>query len=118
MSPAASGASFFPASPSGRCNPARSWHVKSGTGTKPEGPHMKLAAFVVFAFLAFVVWAGSPVSFAADGHNVSSVNGSVRGEDGQTYGKLSTVNGNVRVGRGATADAAKTVNGEIVVEDD
>jgi len=79
---------------------------------------MKLAAFVVFAFLAFVVWAGSPVSFGADGHNISSVNSSVRGEDGQTYGKLSTVNGNVRVGRGATADEARTVNGEIVVEDD
>jgi predicted acyltransferase (DUF342 family) len=78
---------------------------------------MKFAAFVVFAFLAFVVWSGSPVSFGADGHNLSSVNGSVRAEPGQSYGKLSAVNGNVRVGRGAIADEAKTVNGEIVVEE-
>lgn len=78
---------------------------------------MKFAAFVVFAFIAFVVWTGSPVSFAADGHNISSVNGSVRAEPGQSYGTLSAVNGNVRVGRGAIADEAKTVNGEIVVEE-
>ncbi len=79
---------------------------------------MKLAAFVVFAFLVFVVWAGSPVSFAGDDHNLSSVNGSVKAEPGQTYGKLSAVNGNVRVGRGAIADKVDTVNGEIEVEED
>lgn len=79
---------------------------------------MKLAAFVVVGFIAFVAWAGSPDSFAADGNNISSVNGSVKAEPGQTYGKLSAVNGNVRVGRGAVADIAKTVNGEIVVETD
>ncbi len=79
---------------------------------------MKLATLIVFGFLAFVVWAGSPVSFAGDGNNLSSVNGSVRAEPGLTYGKLSAVNGNVRVGRGATADHAETVNGEIVVEED
>jgi hypothetical protein len=79
---------------------------------------MKFAAFVVLAFLALMVWAESPDSFAGDGHNLTSVNGSVRAEPGQTYGKLSAVNGNVRVGRGTIADEAKTVNGEIVVEDD
>jgi DUF4097 and DUF4098 domain-containing protein YvlB len=79
---------------------------------------MKLAAFVVFAFFVFVAWAGSPISFAGDSHNLSTVNGSVRAEPGLSYGKLSTVNGNVRVGRGATADEAKTVNGEIVVDDE
>lgn len=79
---------------------------------------MKFAAFIVVAFLAFVVWAGSPVTFAADGNNLSAVNGSVKAEPGQTYGKLSTVNGNVRVGRGAVANEAKTVNGQIVVEND
>jgi DUF4097 and DUF4098 domain-containing protein YvlB len=79
---------------------------------------MKFAAFVVFAFLVFVAWAGSPLSLAGDGHNLSSVNGSVKAEPGMSYGKLSAVNGNVRVGRGATADEAKTVNGEIVVEED
>ena len=47
---------------------------------------MKFAAFVVFAFVAFVAWAGSPVSFAADGRNISSVNGSVKADAGETYG--------------------------------
>jgi DUF4097 and DUF4098 domain-containing protein YvlB len=84
----------------------------------PEGPLMKIAALVVFAFVAFVVWAGGPASFAADGHNLSTVNGAVRAEPGVTYGNLSAVNGDVRVGRGASADHAKTVNGEIVVEED
>jgi DUF4097 and DUF4098 domain-containing protein YvlB len=79
---------------------------------------MKYAAFAVAAFIAFVAWAGSPVTFAADGNNLSSVNGSVKAQPGQTYGKLSAVNGNLRVGRGATADEAGTVNGEIVVEDE
>jgi DUF4097 and DUF4098 domain-containing protein YvlB len=79
---------------------------------------MKLAAFVVIGFIAFVAWAGSPVTFAADGNNLSSVNGSVKAEPGQSYGKLSAVNGNVRVGRGAIADMAKTVNGEITIESD
>ncbi|HEU4781294.1 MAG TPA: hypothetical protein VFS58_15540 [Steroidobacteraceae bacterium] len=77
---------------------------------------MKSAALLVVAFLAFVAWAGSPASLAADGNNLSSVNGSVKAEPGQTYGKLSTVNGNVRVGRGVIANEAKTVNGRITVE--
>ena len=79
---------------------------------------MRFAAAAVIAFLVFVAWAASPNSFASDGHDLSSVNGSVRAEPGQSYGKLSAVNGNVRVGRGAIADEASTVNGEIVVEDD
>jgi DUF4097 and DUF4098 domain-containing protein YvlB len=79
---------------------------------------MKFAAIVVIACVAFVAWTGSPVSWAGDGHNISSVNGNVKADAGQTYGNLSTVNGNVRVGRGAIADEAKTVNGEIVVEDE
>jgi DUF4097 and DUF4098 domain-containing protein YvlB len=79
---------------------------------------MKFAAVLVIAFLVFVAWSGSPATFAADGHDLSAVNGSVRAEPGLTYGKLSAVNGNVRVGRGAVADEASTVNGEVVVEDD
>ena len=79
---------------------------------------MKFAAYIVFVIVVFVAWSGSPVSFASDGHNLSSVNGSVRAEPGQSYGKLSAVNGNVRVGRGVTADEASTVNGEVVIEDD
>ena len=79
---------------------------------------MKFAALLVIAFVVFIAWSGSPASFASDGNNLTSVNGSVRAEPGLTYGKLSAVNGNVRVGRGAIADEASTVNGEIVVEDD
>ena len=79
---------------------------------------MKFAVIVVFSFLAFVVWAGSPVSVAADGRNISSVNGEVTAAAGETYGTLSTVNGSVHVGRGVIADQAKTVNGEIEIEDD
>jgi predicted acyltransferase (DUF342 family) len=79
---------------------------------------MKFAATVIVVSLAFVVWAGSPVSSASDGRDLSSVNGAVSASDGETYGTLSAVNGHVRVGRGATADVAKTVNGAVHVEDD
>jgi DUF4097 and DUF4098 domain-containing protein YvlB len=79
---------------------------------------MKLAALVVFSFLAFVVWAGSPVSVAADGRNLTAVNGEITASAGESYGTLSTVNGSVQVGRGVIADIAKTVNGEIEIEDD
>ncbi len=74
---------------------------------------MKIAALLVTAFLAFVVWAGSSVSEAGDGRDLSSVNGSVSAAPGESYGSLSTVNGNVKVGNGVTAETAKTVNGEI-----
>jgi cytoskeletal protein CcmA (bactofilin family) len=82
----------------------------------PEGPHMKFATLAVFAFIGFVAWAGTPVSFAGDGRNLSTVNGEVKASAGETYGSLSTVNGSVHVGNGVTADSAKTVNGEIEVE--
>ena len=77
---------------------------------------MKYATLLVTGFLAFVVWAGTPVSWAAGGRNLSEVNGEVTASPGETYGTLSTVNGEVHVGRGAIADHAKTVNGEITVE--
>jgi DUF4097 and DUF4098 domain-containing protein YvlB len=79
---------------------------------------MKFAALSVFAFLAFVIWAGSPVSVAADGRNISSVNGEVTASANETYGKLSTVNGSVHVGSGVIAEEAKTVNGEIEIGND
>jgi hypothetical protein len=101
---------FFVVADPAHCNPARALRVKSCKGQMAGGIPMKLAAFVVVGFIAFAA--------AADGNNISSVNGSVKGEPGQTYGKLSAVNGNVRVGRGAIADIAKTVNGEITVEPD
>ena len=78
---------------------------------------MKFSVSVFVAALALVFWNGSRVS-AADGHDIKSVNGSVNGTAGETYGELSAVNGNVRVGRGTTADEAKTVNGGITVEDE
>jgi DUF4097 and DUF4098 domain-containing protein YvlB len=77
---------------------------------------MKFATLVTAAFVLFVAWAGSPVSMAGDGRDISSVNGQVTASDGETYGSLSAVNGGVHVGRGVTADRAKTVNGEIEVE--
>src|SRR5688500_7100621 len=79
---------------------------------------MKFAAVAVFAFLAFVIWAGSPASVAADGRNISSVNGEVTAAAGEPYGKLSTVNGSVHVGGGVIAEEAKTVNGEIEIGND
>lgn len=79
---------------------------------------MKLAVFITAAFLAFVVYTGNRVSYAADAHNLTSVNGSVKTSSGQSYGTLSTVNGDVHVSRGASAETAKTVNGEIVLEGD
>ncbi len=79
---------------------------------------MKFFAFVAAVLIAWCCWAGSPVSMAADGRDVSSVNKSVSASPGESYGALSTVNGDVRVGRGATASEAKTVNGSIHVEDD
>lgn len=79
---------------------------------------MKTASLVVVAFLAFVVWTGTPVLLAADGRNLTSVNGEVTTSAGETYGTLSTVNGSVHVGRGVIADQAKTVNGEIEIEND
>lgn len=79
---------------------------------------MKLLACFIAVVVVWLAWAGTPVSFASDGSNISAVNSSVRANDGQTYGTLSTVNGDVHVGRGATASEAKTVNGSITLEDD
>jgi cytoskeletal protein CcmA (bactofilin family) len=79
---------------------------------------MKFFALVAAVMIAWVCWAGSPVSMAGDGRDVSSVNKSVSASAGESYGTLSTVNGDVRVERGATASEAKTVNGSIHVEDE
>jgi DUF4097 and DUF4098 domain-containing protein YvlB len=75
---------------------------------------MKFATLVVSA--VFVAFAGSPVSQAANGRDITSVNGSVTAASGETYDSLTAVNGNVRVGSGAIVENAKTVNGEIKVE--
>ena len=79
---------------------------------------MKLASCFAVAALLWLAWAGSPLTFAADGNNLTAVNSSVSAQDGQTYGTLSTVNGDVTVGRGAIAQEAKTVNGSIHLEAD
>jgi DUF4097 and DUF4098 domain-containing protein YvlB len=57
-------------------------------------------------------------AYSSDGHDITSVNGSVEAEPGKTYGSLTTVNGDVRMGRGAIADKAKTVNGDIELDDE
>lgn len=77
---------------------------------------MKLAVCVVATVVALVVWNGGSLSLASDGHNLSSVNGSVRAEAGTAYETLSSVNGDVRMERGASAETAKTVNGEVRLE--
>jgi DUF4097 and DUF4098 domain-containing protein YvlB len=77
---------------------------------------MKFVTLITSAFVLFVAWAGSPVSMAGDGRDLSSVNGQISAAAGETYGSLSTVNGSVHVSSGVTADRAKTVNGEIEVE--
>ena len=79
---------------------------------------MKLASCFAVAALLWLAWAGSPLTFAADGNNLTAVNSSVSAQDGQTYGTLSTVNGDVSVGRGAIAQEARTVNGSIHLEAD
>lgn len=79
---------------------------------------MKFVAVFATIAIAWICAAGSPVSHAGEGRDVSSVNKSVSADPGQSYGKLSTVNGHVRVGRGASASEAKTVNGSIHVEED
>ena len=78
---------------------------------------MKPFACLVTLVIVWSAWAGSP-TFAADGNDITAVNSTVRGNNGQTYGTLSTVNGDVRVGRGTVATEAKTVNGRITLEDD
>jgi len=80
---------------------------------------MKITAITLSAaLLAFIAWTASPVTVASDGRNISTVNGQVEAEEGQTYDTLSTVNGQVRVGRGVTAKEAKTVNGQVLIEED
>jgi DUF4097 and DUF4098 domain-containing protein YvlB len=78
---------------------------------------MKLFVLVAAVLVAWMCWAGSPVS-ASDGRDVSSVNKSVSASAGESYDTVSTVNGDVRVGRGATVSQAKTVNGSIHVDDE
>ena len=75
---------------------------------------MKYAA-AVFVLIVLACY-GSPESFAADGRNISNVNGEVRATAGSTYDTISTVNGDVHLGQGVTAEEARTVNGEITVE--
>lgn len=79
---------------------------------------MKFLIAATVAFVAWMTWAGSPVSYAGNGRAISTVNSSLRAEAGQTYGDLSTVNGDVTVGQGATAGSASTVNGNIRIDDD
>lgn len=75
-------------------------------------------ATLLTSLAALAVLANCADSTAADGRNLSSVNGSVSASPGQTYESVSTVNGNVRVGRGATASTAKTVNGNLTIDDE
>jgi len=52
---------------------------------------------------------------AADGGDISKVNGSVRVEANKTAGEVSTVNGSIRIEDGARIESAETVNGSITL---
>jgi len=124
MSPAASGASFFripfPRIATRRANRSSNQHRPelNWPELNRKGEALMKFAVAAVAIIAFVAWAGSPNSYASDGNNLSSVNGSVRAEPGSTYHEVSAVNGNVRVGSRAAANEVHTVNGEIVVDDE
>jgi DUF4097 and DUF4098 domain-containing protein YvlB len=77
---------------------------------------MKHTALLVLAVMGLAILVRSPITWAADERNISSVNGGITASAGKTYGSLSTVNGDIHVERGAIADHAKTVNGGITVE--
>jgi len=79
---------------------------------------MKTAVVSLAAALAFIAWAASPDTRANDGRSISTVNGQVSADEGQSYDTLSTVNGQVHVARGVTANEAKTVNGQVLIEED
>ena len=79
---------------------------------------MKVAACLAIALLVLIAWTPSPVSFAGDGRNLSSVNGEVNAKPGETYDTISTVNGSVHVGERVTANKAETVNGELEIDND
>jgi DUF4097 and DUF4098 domain-containing protein YvlB len=77
---------------------------------------MKSTAFVIVTTLVLIAWAGSDVSVASNGRDITSVNGEINASAGETYDSLSAVNGSIHVGSGVTAERAKTVNGEIEVD--
>jgi hypothetical protein len=77
---------------------------------------MKLAVCIAAVLVALVVWNGGSISLASDGHNLTSVNGSVRAAAGTAYETVSSVNGEVRMEHGATAEKARTVNGAVRLE--
>ncbi|PZQ16283.1 MAG: hypothetical protein DI564_06500 [Rhodanobacter denitrificans] len=54
-------------------------------------------------------------ALAADGGDISKVNGSVRVEANKTAGEVSTVNGSIRIEDGARIESAETVNGSITL---
>ena len=54
---------------------------------------MKYVVCISAALLAFIAWGASSASFAGDARSITSVNGQVEAEPGETYDILSTVNG-------------------------
>jgi predicted acyltransferase (DUF342 family) len=82
---------------------------------------MKFSSFATRAAVATAILFSLPasqISMAAEGRDISSVNGEVNASPGETYDTLSAVNGDVNVGRGTTADEAKTVNGDVKLDAD
>ncbi|MEE4175186.1 MAG: hypothetical protein V2I57_13120 [Xanthomonadales bacterium] len=52
------------------------------------------------------------------GENFTTVNKTVRIDDGETVGNVKTVNGSVRIGAGSVAESVQSVNGAIDIEKD
>jgi hypothetical protein len=109
MSPGMCGASFFPFATRPADRPSK--NAKENLMKLIE-----LRAILVIGTALYLLSACSN-AYSGDDRDVTSVNGSVRAEPGQTYGKLTTVNGSVRIGRDAVVDEAKAVNGHIELDE-
>jgi hypothetical protein len=79
---------------------------------------MKLSAFATAGSIrgALFLMALTSQVASAGGRDLTSVNGSVDTDPGQSYATLSTVNGDVHLKDGASAEVAKTVNGDVTLD--
>jgi hypothetical protein len=76
------------------------------SSTRKHFPVLILALSVA---LPTAVWSGE---------NFTTVNKTVRIDDGETIGNVKTVNGSVRIGAGSVAESVQSVNGAIDIEKD
>lgn len=80
---------------------------------------MKIVASTAIALAcAGALFVTTAPSKAGSGRDLSSVNGSVDTNAGQSYDSVSSVNGDVHLETGASAEIIKTVNGNVVLDAD